>query len=168
MSTDIGKTQRRILDELAATNELALTVTELAGRMGVSDRQVRGAVHALADRGLVVLTKENHGRRGTGENGPRPWQHRLIDDPNGSHTRYEGSHWGIPQPGDKLGARPKRDDGMSWILGTPIRCRVKWYRGEPVGMPADAVLFVWLPENRATFERRDPEITAAIRAALGL
>jgi MarR family len=70
MSRGIGKTQRRILDELAANDRAALTVIDLAEWIGVSDRQMRRAVHALADRGLVVLTKENGGWAGEGRYGP--------------------------------------------------------------------------------------------------
>jgi predicted ArsR family transcriptional regulator len=54
MSREIGKTQQAILDELSAGH---LAVTELAGRLGVSDSQIRRAVHALDDRGLVNLYK---------------------------------------------------------------------------------------------------------------
>jgi predicted ArsR family transcriptional regulator len=70
MSRGIGKTQRRILDELAANDRAALTVIDLAEWIGVSDRQMRRAVHVLADRGLVVLTKENGGWTGEGRYGP--------------------------------------------------------------------------------------------------
>ena len=54
ISRGIGKTQQAILDELSAGH---LAVTELAERLGVSDRQVRQAVHALADRDLINLYK---------------------------------------------------------------------------------------------------------------
>ena len=57
MSTGIGRAQRRILAELAAASN-ALAVVQLAERLGMSDRQVRRAVHSLADRKLVVLTKK--------------------------------------------------------------------------------------------------------------
>jgi predicted transcriptional regulator len=63
----IGPTEQRILDELAAEpDNQALTVIELAERIDRSDRQIRRAVHALADRGLVVLTKEDGGWAGYG------------------------------------------------------------------------------------------------------
>ena len=54
MSRGIGKTQQAILDELSAGH---FAVTELAERLGVSDRQIRRAVHALAERDLVNLYK---------------------------------------------------------------------------------------------------------------
>jgi predicted transcriptional regulator len=57
MSRDISKTQQAILDELSAGH---LAVTELAERLDTSDRQIRRAVHALADRGLVNLYKVTH------------------------------------------------------------------------------------------------------------
>jgi biotin operon repressor len=157
MGKGLGKTQRRILDALAASESAALTVMALAEQLGVSGRQVRRAVHALADRGLVVLTKGNEGWRGVGEYGPRPWEQRVIDDPNGDDTRYEGAHWGIPKDGDTLGG-PIRKDGTRWILGTPIKCRKEWYRGDPVGMPAGVSLFVWLPERH----QRAAGISAAV------
>src|SRR5659263_163054 len=79
MSRGIGKTQRRILDELVANDRAALTVINLAEWIGVSDRQIRRAVHALADRGLVVLTKENGGWAGCEGRryGPFKARHRL-------------------------------------------------------------------------------------------
>ena len=57
MSRGIGKTQQAILDELSAGR---LAVTELAERLSVDDRQIRRAVYALADRGLVNLYKVTH------------------------------------------------------------------------------------------------------------
>ena len=54
VSRGIGKTQQAILDELSAGH---LAVTELAERLGVSDGQIRHAVHALADRDLINLYK---------------------------------------------------------------------------------------------------------------
>ena len=69
MSTGIGRTQRRILDELAKSDG-RLTVIELATALGLRDNQIRRAVHALADRELVVLTREHAGWKGVGEYGP--------------------------------------------------------------------------------------------------
>ncbi len=57
MSRGIGKTQQAILDELTAGH---LAVAELAERLGVGDHEIRRAVHALADRGLVNLYKVAH------------------------------------------------------------------------------------------------------------
>jgi predicted transcriptional regulator len=57
MSRDIGNTQQAILDELSAGH---LAVIELAERLDASYIQIRRAVHALADRGLVDLYKVTH------------------------------------------------------------------------------------------------------------
>ncbi len=57
MSQGIGKVQQAILDELSAGH---LAVAELAERLGVSDHEIRRAVHALADRGLVNVYKVAH------------------------------------------------------------------------------------------------------------
>ena len=57
MSRDIGNTQQAILDELSAGH---LAVIELAERLDASYFQIRRAVHALADRGLVDLYKVTH------------------------------------------------------------------------------------------------------------
>ena len=57
MSRGIGKTQQAILDELSAGR---LAVAELAERLGVSDSQIRRAVHELDDLGLVNLYKVTH------------------------------------------------------------------------------------------------------------
>ena len=57
MSRNIGNTQQAILDQLSAGH---LAVIELAERLDASYFQVRRAVHALADRGLVDLYKVTH------------------------------------------------------------------------------------------------------------
>src|ERR1700733_15920571 len=81
MSTGIGRTQRRLLDELAAEQELlALTVIELSERLGVSARQIRRAVHSLAQRELVVLTKEHGGWKGQGQYGRMVTRFRWVSD----------------------------------------------------------------------------------------
>jgi predicted ArsR family transcriptional regulator len=80
VSRGIGKTQQRILDELAGSGrQTPLSVVELAERIGVSDRQVRRAVHALADRKLVLLDLQLGGRKGQGRYGPpmRLFSHRV-------------------------------------------------------------------------------------------
>ncbi len=130
MSRGIGKTQQRILDELAATtNRWYLTVVELAERLGVSDRQVRRAVHSLHGHGLVVLTKEHADWKGSGEYGrlvPRHWPSLTKDVPT-AFTVKAGEPW----PG-KEGYVARRD--TEFILN---------------GMPTGASLCVWLPEQRA-------------------
>jgi hypothetical protein len=70
MSTGIGKTQRAILDTLAASEGGNLAVVELAATLGISARQTRRAVHSLAARGLVVLDRRPGGWAGRGEYGP--------------------------------------------------------------------------------------------------
>ena len=57
MSRDIPETEQAILDELSAGH---LAITELAERLDASDRQIRRAVNALADRGLINLYKVTH------------------------------------------------------------------------------------------------------------
>ena len=57
MSRDIHKTEQAILDELRAGH---LAITELAEPLDASDRQIRRAVNALADRGLINLYKVTH------------------------------------------------------------------------------------------------------------
>jgi hypothetical protein len=70
MSRGLGSTQRAILAELAklpieVAPPRSIPVTELATRLGCSDRQIRRAVYALRQRGLVALTKEARpGRQG--------------------------------------------------------------------------------------------------------
>jgi hypothetical protein len=69
VSRGIGTTQRAILGELAKQPIEAwpqpIPVVELAQRLGCSDRQIRRAVHSLAERVLVAPTKEPHtGRQG--------------------------------------------------------------------------------------------------------
>jgi hypothetical protein len=63
VSRGLGSTQRAILAELAKLPiEVApprtIPVTVLATKLGCSDRQIRRAVYALKERGLVALTKE--------------------------------------------------------------------------------------------------------------
>ncbi len=70
MGRGIGKTQQRILDVLdSETDQLALTMVDLAKRLQASPRQIRAAVYALAGRGLLVLTKESDGWRDYGKAG---------------------------------------------------------------------------------------------------
>ena len=65
----LGTTQRNILGELMKLPieswPRGIPVVDLAERLGCSDRQIRRAVHSLAERGLVVLVKEPRpGRQG--------------------------------------------------------------------------------------------------------
>ena len=130
MSTGIGKTQQRILSELesVAGQYNALTVMELSERLGCSDRQIRKAVHSLAERDLVVLTKEHGGWKGRGEYGLVKSRRWLSDsDVPTAFVVKEGEPW--PGNPDYVA---KRD--------------IEFIRN---GMPTGASLFVWLPENRA-------------------
>jgi len=134
VSTGIGKTQRRILDALHASENSVLTVIKLAEKLGLRDNQVRRAVHALADRELVVLTKEHARWAGVGQYGPlRRRDNGYYDLDTGKQVEYGpevptadfDSHW------DEL------DRG--------------WNRVEYVhaGMPTGVSLLVWTPEAAA-------------------
>src|ERR1017187_1791017 len=69
MGHGLGTTQQTILGTLEASDQLALTTAALAEKLGRSPRQIRTAVHALEDRGLVKITKEHVGWHGAGEYG---------------------------------------------------------------------------------------------------
>ena len=144
MSRGIGKTQRRILDELAASEHGNLFVAALARRIGLSDRQIRRAVHALADRELVALTKEPGGWAGVGEYGPL---HRRDDGYWGEHGREE---YGPEVP--TADVRKKLIDDFD-ADGRPTyrRVDVEYVHG---GMPTGVSLCVWLPEAHEERERR--------------
>lgn len=133
MPRGIGKTQQRILDELAAaTDSWCLTVVDLADRLGISDRQVRTAVYSLYRRDMVVLTKEHAGWKGRGEYGRLvPRRLSWARDVPTALTVKAGEPW----PG-KEGYTAARD--TEFIFN---------------GMPTGASLCVWLPESRA--ERLD-------------
>ena len=145
MSRGIGKTQRRILEELAATEEEALSVVELADRIGVSDRQIRRAVHALADRELVVLTK-GWNWAGGGKYGP------LVPR---EHTAYG--------PDVPTALLVKAGDDPVNAKGQPYRdlhadADIEYVRG---GLPSGVSLLARLPEQRGhdtAIERDDPEV----------
>ena len=63
MGRGVGPTQLAIVEQLASGH---LSVAALAARLGLADNQVRRAVHALAGRGLVALTKGHGGFRADG------------------------------------------------------------------------------------------------------
>ena len=139
MSTGIGKTQQRILSGLelvGAEGIRALTVMDLAQRVGISDRQIRRAVHSLADRDLVVLTKEHGGWKGQGEYGKlvsRRWS--SDNDVPTAFTVKKGEPWPLP------------DIEGDYHHGWTATRDVEFIRN---GMPTGASLFVWLPQNRAS------------------
>jgi DNA-binding Lrp family transcriptional regulator len=56
MRRGVGRTQRGILDTLAADEAAGLTVKHLASKLGGSDEQIRAAVRRLKRRGIVVTS----------------------------------------------------------------------------------------------------------------
>jgi hypothetical protein len=58
MSRGIGRTQQAILDALPRQAGRGCTTTVLAERLHRSPRQVRTAVQALQERGLVAISKQ--------------------------------------------------------------------------------------------------------------
>ena len=133
MSRGVGKTQQRILDVLAATEHGNLTVVALAERLGASPRQIRQAVHSLAGRELVVLTKEGLGWQGVGEYGPLVRRKSMYNEygpevPTATVIR-EGDPW-------------------PWRYGYVAREDTELVHS---GMPTGASLLVWLPEDRAKY-----------------
>ena len=70
-----------------------LSVVELAERIGVSDRQVRRAVHALADRKLVALDLQPDGRKSQGRYGPPM---RLFSYRDADRVEYHTVPAGMP------------------------------------------------------------------------
>ena len=152
MSTGIGRTQRRILDELAIDPKLS--VMDLASRLGLRDNQVRRAVHALADRELVVLTREHAGWKGVGEYGPlRDRSYAYWD--YATDTRIE---YGPEVPTAKTTISRWIDDIDE--DGNPLRIPV---RTEYVhaGMPTGVSLFVWTPQAHAADQHRLDAFRAA-------
>jgi hypothetical protein len=141
MSRGIGKTQQRILDELASIEPPkrdwllivggSLTVMELAERLGIPDRQVRRAVRALEDRGLVVITR-GISYHGIGEYGPlvrRKWMFSIdTKDLPTAKVLKAGEPWPW-----RPGYVASRDTELVHI-----------------GIPSPA-LEVWLPENRVSY-----------------
>jgi hypothetical protein len=160
MGTGLGKTQQRILDALAGEQEnVALTIKDLAQRVGVSDRQMRAAVRALERRGLVVITKEFIGWTGVGEYGSRfpAWQ--FVEHPRGEWVRSRDNPTG-PMRHTRMVADP---DDPRWVRGfnKPVGAR------EPQGMPR-AGLLVWLAEKRASWLERDIERSRELAKAFGV
>ncbi len=58
MSRGIGQTQRAILDRLPSETGKGCTTSQLATDLGRSPRQIRTAVDALKDRGLIHVGKQ--------------------------------------------------------------------------------------------------------------
>lgn len=136
MSTGIGQTQRRILDALNASENNVLTVIMLAEKLGLRDNQVRRAVHALAGRELVVLTKEHARWAGVGQYGPL----RRRDNGYYDYDLDAGKHL---QYGPEV---PTADVDSRWD-----ELDRRFYRIEYVhaGMPTGISLLVWTPEAAA-------------------
>jgi hypothetical protein len=153
VSRGIGKTQQHILDELASAEAGKLSVAALAEQVGVSQRQIRRAVHALADRELVVLAKEPGGWAGVGRYGP------LV--------RRDDGYWGENDDRQSYGpevptAQVRRKLYEDFTDDGKVRWRYLNYEYVRAGMPTGVSLFVWTPEAHAERERR----LAAFRAAL--
>jgi DNA-binding Lrp family transcriptional regulator len=143
VSRGIGKTQQRILSELAVINpppellvphdcDYALTVVELSERIGLSDRQIRRAVRALEDRGLVIATKTTVWH-GVGEYGP------LV------RRREAGmGEYGPEVPTARV---VRKGEPWPWKRGYVAAIDVELVHA---GMPTPALL-VWAPEKRAAY-----------------
>lgn len=67
MGQGLGPTQRAMLKALEGPGEL--TISELTEILGLTMRRCREVAHSLADRKLVVVTKEHLGWKGIGEYG---------------------------------------------------------------------------------------------------
>lgn len=143
VSRGLGKTQQRILDELAGIEppepglapfqgNYALTVTTLAERIGISDGQTRRAVRALEQRDLLVITRGSV-LRGEGKYGPLVRRQSLFnnysDEVPTAHTVMKGEPW--PWSPDRLMAA--RDVELVHA-----------------GMPTVA-LWVWSLKNRVAY-----------------
>ena len=136
MSRGLGKTQRAILAALPDSG--SMTVAALARQLGAPQRQIRAAVHALADRELVMLDLWSSGERaGVGEYGP------LVQ-------RIDG-YW---NPDNKGPARlpygpdvPTAEVRKRWVNdcdddGNLIRTQIS-IEYVHAGMPTGRSLFVW-------------------------
>jgi hypothetical protein len=127
MSRGLGDTQRALLSELAASEDLALTTAELAMVVHRGPRQVRTAVESLVRRGLVVTTLGGIDWKGEGEYGSLTYGHNRDDVDMGPPA-------GIIRKGEHLlhSTRLAREDIPYWHQGMPT-----------------FGLYVWLPVNRA-------------------
>lgn len=132
MSRGLGTTQQAILRTLAEHEYSALSVAELAERVGRSPRQVRTAVHALARRGAVVITREGIGWHGAGEYG------RLARQPRGGKLPVA------------LTVRKGEPTPYARYQGYGAWRDTEYVRN---GMPAYGLL-VWLAERRQQWEER--------------
>jgi hypothetical protein len=148
MSRGIGKTQQRILDELVSIEQppvqlipwpqdYALTVMDLAHRIGISDRQVRHAVRSLEDRELVVITRGSVWH-GVGQYGPLVRRKSLFND------------YGPDVPTAQVIGRGER---WPWKEGYVAARDVELVYA---GMPTPALL-VWLPGNRVAYLAADSQ-----------
>jgi hypothetical protein len=114
---------------------------------------IRTAVHALAERGLVILTKEHLGWAGRGEYGRMVRYDNLYfsDRKDGREPTKiipEGERFKFPGPWTWSRTAPK--GGLKLILS---------------GMPTHG-LVVWLPDRKADRDKRVAERTAEIRKLL--
>jgi MarR family len=149
MSRGLGTAQRAILAALREDDDYALSVTELAGKLGRSQRQVRAAVRALEARKLVVITRDHIGWRGAGEYGRL---RRSYGSADGDLPRVKvraGEPWPIPsrRPGEFVASKD-----------------VEFVRA---GMPTFGLL-VWLSEDRERWEAELADFREQFRKRLGL
>jgi hypothetical protein len=137
-----------ILELLRESNSFAMTTADLAEATGRSQRQIRTAVHALADRELVILTHEKIGWAGLGEYGHTTVKRWSSDkDVKPFKIVKKGEHY-------RLSER-----GWSWTALRDLEL-IK------IGTPVHG-LRVWLPDRRADWERREAERLGKIRELLG-
>jgi hypothetical protein len=141
MSRGIGTTQQAILDTLAASEHGNLTVTALAGEIGVSISQARRAARSLEARSRVVITKESLGWKGVGEYGPLMRRHSWTNNYGPEIPTAKTLHEGDPWPW-----------GDGYIASGEVELI---HRGMPV-----VSLLVWLPENRVAYLKNDIDRTS--------
>jgi len=134
MSRGLGATQRAILDALGEV-PWSLTVVQLADQLHRSPAQIRRAVHALAERDLVILRKGHGGFAGEGQYGPLAQRGVTRGD--------EDAEWPTAETRQRPDVYFDPEDA-----GTP-RMRVRWYDVEYVriGMPTGLSLLVSLPRD---------------------
>jgi hypothetical protein len=145
MGHGLGPTQRAILAALDTSEDVCMTVPELATELQRSQRQIRTAVHALETRGLVIVKRGHTGWRGRGEYGrlSQRWRERDASLPTAltvkAGERWPGSQW----------YRARRD--------------TEFVRN---GMPTYGLL-VWSLAKHAEKEARYAELVAKARKLLG-
>jgi len=126
-----------MLDELAARLEAdgcwALTITDLATPLKLTERRARVVARSLEARGLVIITNEHIDWRGQGEYGNLEKKHRDDTAPTALLVK-KGERW--PR------RRAFRDevDPETWTA-------LKDTEFIRAGVPTSGLL-IWLPEGR--------------------